>query len=64
MKDFNTSLNIVMEALQSNIKNASDMDQDHKYEIFANILKNKKYFISNETVKNLFNMVKTPEDGF
>ncbi|ORY27951.1 hypothetical protein LY90DRAFT_674226 [Neocallimastix californiae] len=62
--DFNTSLNIVMEALQSNNKNSSDMEKDHKYEIFANILKNNKQFITNETVETLFKMVKTPEDGF
>jgi len=53
-----------MEAVKSNIRNASDMDKDHKYEIFANILKNKKQFITNNTVINLFEMVKTPKDGF
>jgi len=53
-----------MEALQSNNKNSSDMEKDHKYEIFANILKNNKQFITNETVETLFKMVKTPEDGF
>jgi len=53
-----------MDAIKSNIRNASDMDKDHKYEIFANILKNKKHLITNSTVDNLFEMVRTPKDGF
>jgi len=53
-----------MEAIKSNIRNASDMEKDHKYEIFANILKNKKQFITNDTINSLFDMVKTPKDSF
>ncbi|OUM69411.1 hypothetical protein PIROE2DRAFT_2715, partial [Piromyces sp. E2] len=64
-KDFNVSLNIVIDAIKTNIiRNTSDMDKDHKYEIFANILKNKKHLITSDTVKSLFEMVKTPKDGF